>query len=52
MPIMNTINVDEDFIALPDIPTEWFVEPLTKETMEFINRGSCDIEPVELQLKN
>ena len=45
-------NEDEDFIALPDLPAEWFIEPLTEETVDFINRGSCDIEPVELQLKN
>jgi hypothetical protein len=43
---------EEDFIALPELPKEWLIEPLTKETMDFINRGSCDTEPVELQLKN
>ena len=45
-------NEDEDFIALPALPAEWFIEPLTEETVDFINRGSCDTEPVELQLKN
>ena len=45
-------NESEDFIALPDLPKEWLIEPLTKDQMAVINRGSCDTEPFELQLKN
>ena len=40
----------EDYIELPALPKSWTNE-LTDEQQKYVNRGSCDHEPVEYQLK-
>ena len=41
---------DDDFIELPDIP-KGITYNISNDQMNFINRGSCDTEPVELQVQ-
>jgi hypothetical protein len=43
---------EEEFIKLPNIPKEWKENELTEKQYNYINRGTTDSEPVELQLHN
>ena len=42
---------DDDFIPF-NISTNDYKFTLSSEQLTFINRASCEYEPVELQLKN
>jgi len=43
---------EEDFIPLDPLPTDYKEKVFTPQEFTYINRGYCDYEPVELQLKN